>query len=208
SNAIFLTSSIPAAESAADSPDSNDGDWHRALARAIRDPDELIDILQLPEEFREPARRAAKLFPLLVPQSYLARMRPGDPHAPLLGQVLPLAIEAAAVPGFSADPVGDIDSRRAPGLLHKYEGRALFITTGACAVHCRYCFRRQYPYGDEPRRMSDWDEAFAAIARDKTLHEVILSGGDPLMLTDSRLDEMCGRIAQIPHVTPLRVHTP
>src|SRR5262249_10361483 len=149
----------------------------------------------------------AKLFPLLVPRSYLERIRPGDVHDPLLAQVLPIGIEEDDVPGFTADPVGDVSARRAPGLLQKYQGRALLITTGACAVHCRYCFRGQYPSGDEPRRMSDWDKPFAAIAADTTLHEVILSGGDPLMLTDSRLGEMCGRIARIRHVTRLRLHT-
>jgi len=204
---FFFTSSVPAAETTAISPLSNDPDWHLALARAIRDPDELIDILGLPEDLREPARRAAKLFPLLVPRSYLGRMRPGDVHDPLLAQVLPLGFEEDDVPGFDADPVGDSAARRAPGLLHKYEGRALLITTGACAVHCRYCFRRQYPYHDEPRRLNDWDEAFATIAADKSLHEVILSGGDPLMLTDSRLEELCDRIARISHVKRLRLHT-
>lgn len=161
----------------------------------------------LPEDLRVPARRAAELFPLLVPRSYLERIRPGDAHDPLLAQVLPLGIEDEAVPGFDSDPVGEAAARRAPGLLHKYQGRALLVTTGACAVHCRYCFRRHYPYGDEPRRMTDWDEAFATIAGDTTLHEVILSGGDPLMLTDTRLEALCDRIARIPHVKRMRLHT-
>ncbi len=204
---IFFTSSVPAAEMPADSPNSGESDWHQALAHAIRDPDELVDLLGLPEDFREPARRTAKLFPLLVPRSYLQRIHPGDVDDPLLAQVLPLGIEEEVVPGFDADPVGDTAARRAPGLLHKYVGRALLITTGACAVHCRYCFRRQYPYGDEPRRLADWDEAFATIAADSSLHEVILSGGDPLMLTDLRLAEICERIARIPHVARLRLHT-
>ena len=81
------------------------------------------------------------------------------------------------------------------------------MTTGACAVHCRYCFRRHYPYGDEPKRLADWESAFKTIAADTTLHEVILSGGDPLMLTDARLQALCDRIAAIPHVTRLRLHT-
>lgn len=182
-------------------------DWHRALAEALRDPDELIDRLRLPGEFREPARRTAKLFPLLAPRSYVDRMRPGDPADPLLLQILPLGAEEEAVSGFHTDPVGDDAARRAPGLLQKYVGRALLITTGACAVHCRYCFRRHYPYGDEPRRLDDWEPAFAAIDADATLHEIILSGGDPLMLTDNRLQAIVDRIASIPHVARLRVHT-
>ena len=106
-------------------------DWHRALAEAIRDPDELLERLGLPDELREPARRAARSFPLLVPRSYLDRMHPGDPHDPLLRQVLPLGLEDEVAPGFVSDPVGDDEARRAPGLLQKYEGRALLITTGA-----------------------------------------------------------------------------
>src|SRR5262245_16271815 len=203
---IFFTSSVHAGEIAGPTAGA-DSDWHRSLAGAIRDPDELIDALRLPEHCREPARRAARLFPLLVPRSYLQRILPGDPHDPLLLQVLPLGQEEVAVPGFSADPVGDSAARRAPGLLHKYHGRTLLVTTGACAVHCRYCFRRHYPYGDEPRRLADWEVALETIAGDPTLHEVILSGGDPLMLTDARLDALCGRLAAIPHITRLRLHT-
>jgi EF-P beta-lysylation protein EpmB len=182
-------------------------DWHRALAEAIRDPDELIQRLALPEEFREPARQAARLFPLLAPHSYIDRMRPGDPHDPLLRQVLPLGIEAEPQAGFLSDPVGDDAARIAPGLLRKYQGRALFISTGACAVHCRYCFRRHYPYGAEPKRLDDWEPAFAAVAADPSLHEIILSGGDPLMLADARLEAIVARIASLPHITRLRIHT-
>src|SRR5205085_5864374 len=126
---------------------------------------------------------------------------------PLLLQVLPLGAEEQPVAGFIDDPVGDDDARRAPGLLQKYIGRALMITTGACAVHCRYCFRRHYPYGEEPRRLDDWEPAFAAIEADPSLHEIILSGGDPLMLTDQRFSQLCRRIATIPHIRRLRVHT-
>lgn len=181
--------------------------WRRALAAAIRDPAELTAALGLHDSFIEPARRAARQFPLLVPQSYLARMKPGDPADPLLRQVLPLALEEVSVPGFVADPVGDELARAAPGLLHKYHGRVLLITTGACAVHCRYCFRRHYPYSDEPRRIDDWEPAFREVAADATIHEIILSGGDPLVLTDDRLRALCDRIAEIPHVVRLRLHT-
>jgi EF-P beta-lysylation protein EpmB len=177
------------------------------LSEAIRDPDQLVQLLKLPDEFREPARQAARLFPLLAPHSYIDRMRAGDPHDPLLRQVLPLGIEADDQAGFLSDPVGDDAARKAPGLLRKYQGRALLITTGACAVHCRYCFRRHYPYGDEPKRLDDWEPAFAAVEADPSLHEIILSGGDPLMLSDARLEALVSRIASIPHITRLRVHT-
>jgi EF-P beta-lysylation protein EpmB len=182
-------------------------DWHRSLAAAVRDPDELISLLNLPDELREPARRAAELFPLMVPRSYLQRMQPADPADPLLRQVLPWDAELHAVPGFVSDAVDDASARLAPGLLQKYAGRALLIATGACAVHCRYCFRRHYPYGQEPRRLEDWQPALDSLAADSSLSEVILSGGDPLMLTDGRLADLAGRLSEIPHLTRLRIHS-
>ncbi|AMV17034.1 L-lysine 2,3-aminomutase [Planctomyces sp. SH-PL14] len=181
--------------------------WAASLAQAIRDPEILITRLGLADTLREPARAAARHFPVMVPESYLARMRPGDPHDPLLLQVLPLAAEDDEVPGFQPDAVGDHAARSAPGLLHKYAGRVLLVTTGACAVHCRYCFRRHYPYGEEPRRMSDWEPAFEAIAADDSIDEVILSGGDPLMLTDQRLAEILSRLEAIPHLARIRFHS-
>lgn len=181
--------------------------WHDSLAKAIRDPDQLLERLQLPVSLREAAHRAAEQFPVMVPQSYLDRMRPGDPDDPLLRQVLPLSDELLEVAGFVADAVGDQEARAVPGLLQKYAGRVLLVTTGACAVHCRYCFRRHYPYGDEPRRLDDWEPALEAIAADETVHEVLLSGGDPLMLTDRRLGELIVRLEAIPHLRRLRLHS-
>ena len=182
-------------------------DWHRSLAAAVRDPDELLDLLRLPDVYREPAHRAAVQFPLLAPRSYLSRIEPGNPRDPLLLQILPLGAEQVPVSGFGRDPVGDASARRAPGLLCKYRGRALMIATGACAVHCRYCFRRHYPYGEEPRRIEDWEPALAALSADTTLREVILSGGDPLMLTDDRLSLLVGRLENISHLHRLRIHS-
>lgn len=183
------------------------GDWHQELSAAIRTADELIDALGLPEAIREPARAAARLFPVVVPPSYLARMERGNPDDPLLRQVLPLGCEGDGAHGFTQDAVGDAQARIAPGLLHKYAGRVLLVAAGACAVHCRYCFRRHYPYGDAPRRLDDWGPALQAIAADTSIREVILSGGDPLMLTDRRLGELCGLLEAVPHVTRLRIHT-
>lgn len=181
--------------------------WHQSLASAIRDPNQLIELLDLGDEWKHQAVRAAEQFPLIVPRSYVARMRPGDPHDPLLRQVLPLENEIQSSGGFSIDAVGDAASRIAPGLLHKYQGRALLIATGACAIHCRYCFRRHYPYGNEPRRLDEWDPALLALAADDSIHEVLLSGGDPLMLTDLRLGNLIERIATIRHIERLRIHT-
>ncbi len=143
----------------------------------------------------------------MVPESYLARMQAGDPDDPLLRQVLPLGDEEAVVPGFEQDAVGDGASRAAPGLLHKYHGRALLIAAGACAVHCRYCFRRHYPYGEEPRRLDEWNPALEALAADESIEEALLSGGDPLMLTDARLAQLIERLAAIPHLRRLRIHS-
>jgi EF-P beta-lysylation protein EpmB len=126
---------------------------------------------------------------------------------PLLRQVLPVGVELEAVPGYVADALGEGEARLAPGLLQKYAGRALLIATGLCAVHCRYCFRRHYPYDDEPRRPDEWQAALDAIAADPSLHEVLLSGGDPLMLGDRRLGELCRRLADIGHLRRLRIHT-
>ena len=181
--------------------------WNRSLADAIRDPDVLIDELGLPEELREAARQAASLFPLLVPRSYVDRMEKGNPRDPLLLQVLPLVEETSQVPGFVTDAVGDEQAKLAPGLLQKYEGRALLISTGACAVHCRYCFRRHYPYGEEPRRLDEWAPALEALKANSSIHEAILSGGDPWMLTDARLAQLLGKLAEIPSITRIRMHT-
>jgi len=181
--------------------------WRESLAAAVRDPVELIERLGLPQSLVEPAKRAAELFPLLVPESYLRRMEPGNPRDPLLLQVLPLGEEERDVPGYSADALAEAEFRRAPGLLHKYAGRALLIATGTCAVHCRYCFRRHYPYGEEPRRWEDWTPALDAIAADDSLQEIILSGGDPLMLSDRRLAALCHAVDSIDHVQRLRIHT-
>jgi EF-P beta-lysylation protein EpmB len=134
-------------------------------------------------------------------------MRRGDPRDPLLMQVLPLADELNSVPGFTADPVGDLSSRGARGVLHKYHGRALLITTGACAVHCRYCFRRHFPYADDTASSDRWRTALDYIRKDTTLNEVILSGGDPLNLSDRRLEELTVALADIEHVKRLRIHT-
>jgi len=181
--------------------------YFRSLSEAIRNTDDLISELELSDELREPARRAAKDFPLIVPRSFVARMRKRDPHDPLLRQVLPLERELEPGAGFVLDAVGDLKARQAPGLIHKYHGRALLITAGSCAVNCRYCFRRHYPYGDDPRQPDDWQPALDAIASDPSLSEVILSGGDPLMLTDARLAALIARLEAIPHLRRLRIHT-
>lgn len=181
--------------------------WQLELAAAITDPAELLAALDLDRSLLAPARAAAGQFGLLVPRGFLARMRRGDPHDPLLRQVLPLGAELAEVPGFTGDPLHEHTALRAPGLLHKYAGRALMVTTGACAVHCRYCFRREFPYAGQQADGPRWQAAVRAIAADPSIEEVILSGGDPLVLADARLAALTAQLAGLAHVQRLRIHT-
>ena len=139
-------------------------DWRRSLAEAIRDPVQLLSRLGL-TAVGPRLSALGQQFPLLVPESFLNRMKPGDMNDPLLRQVLPLAEEDEDVSGFTVDALDEARFRKAPGLLHKYDGRALLVLTGACAVHCRYCFRRHYPYSQEPKRFDDWEPAFACRRR-------------------------------------------
>ncbi len=179
--------------------------WQTALANAISDPAELLQLLELDPALLPAARAAAALFPLRVPRGFVARMRKGDPDDPLLQQILPLGAETEPVPGFVADPVGDSAALKAPGVLHKYPGRILLITTGACGVHCRYCFRREFPYAKAGA--GDWRPALDYLAKDPSLSEVILSGGDPLVLSNRRLAVLLTALAAIPHLQRLRIHS-
>lgn len=181
--------------------------WQRELQLAITDPAELLSVLGLGPEWLEPARAAAKLFPLRVPRGFVARMRPGDPQDPLLAQVLPLGAECNVVPGYVHDPVGDLAARAAPGVLQKYHGRALLITTGACAVNCRYCFRRHFPYAEENASRAEFEPALELLRADPTVREVILSGGDPLTLGNRRLAALLEGLEAIPHLRRVRLHT-
>lgn len=181
--------------------------WQAVLARAVRDPAELLRRLELDPALLPAARAAARLFPLRVPEPFLARMRPGDPNDPLLRQVLPLGAELNETPHFGDDPVGDAGAMAAAGVLHKYQGRVLLVTTGACAVHCRYCFRRHFPYHDANASAGEWGEALSYLAAQGDVSEVILSGGDPLTLSDRRLAHLAQQLETIPHLRRLRVHS-
>jgi EF-P beta-lysylation protein EpmB len=183
------------------------GTWKRALAEAIKDPCELFEILQLPREYLPEAIEVSNVFPLRVTHSFITRMRPRDPHDPLLLQVLPLHLENSITAGYSTDPVGDLTASKAPGVIHKYVGRVLLVTTGACAVHCRYCFRRHFPYAQANPAANQWQNALRYIAGDSSISEVILSGGDPLSLSDQKLKQVVQQLDKIPHVTTLRIHS-
>jgi L-lysine 2,3-aminomutase len=180
--------------------------WQREMADAVVSPRALVEALDLDPRIATAASVASHAFRLRVPWSYIRRMRRGDPHDPLLRQVLPMQAELEERRGFVADPLEERRAMRAPALLQKYRGRALLITTSACAVHCRYCFRREFPYSTQVQAPR-FREALALIERDATIEEVILSGGDPLSLSDARLASLTGALASVPHVRRLRVHT-
>jgi EF-P beta-lysylation protein EpmB len=181
--------------------------WQKELTEGFRSPGELLDWLGIDRRDLDADLDPRNPFPMRVPWSYARRMRKGDAADPLLRQVLPLAVERAASPeGYSIDPVGDLSAMSSPGLLRKYRGRALMIVTGACAIHCRYCFRRHFPYG-ETARHGLWQGALREIEHDATIKEVILSGGDPLAASTRQLSALIQTLGALPHVGRLRVHT-
>ncbi len=196
---------IPASQSVVYMERTESG-WQRELARSRWDCESLAQRLDLPVSWVESAHESAQQFPLQVTESFLRRIKPGNLNDPLLRQILPTTSETEEVDGFTHDPVGDSNAVRAEGLLQKYRGRALLITAGACAIHCRYCFRRHYPYSGQsvqahPTEAIEW-------LRDKhSVTEVILSGGDPLVLSDRRLASLLEQLESIHHLTTVRFHT-
>ena len=181
--------------------------WQKTLANAIKDPAELIELLNLPRSLLPKAIAASESFPLKVTRCYVSRIVPGDIEDPLLLQVLPLHQEICPQPGFVTDPVEDLSSTIVPGLLHKYFGRVLLTITGACAIHCRYCFRRHFPYHENNPTANNWPQAISYITDNQSISEVILSGGDPLVLSDHRLASVCRQLSQIPHLKRIRIHS-
>jgi EF-P beta-lysylation protein EpmB len=197
--AISQSTTGPSSAVALDAPAS----WQAAVRDAVRDPAELAALLELPLAALGP--RGGAGFALLVPRGFVARMRKRDPDDPLLRQVWPRADEDALVPGFGADPVRE-QGLATDGLIRKYFGRALLIASGACPVHCRYCFRRSFPYQDQLAARGDWDPAIAALRKTPGIREAILSGGDPLSLSNRRLEDLVAKLEDTP-VETVRVHT-
>ncbi len=181
--------------------------WQKSLKNAFRNPADLLAFLGLPEDLINNREINAISFPMLVPLCFAQRMKPGDASDPLLLQVLPRLNELEHNSNYSADPVGDIESMIVPGLLHKYHGRVLLTLTGACAIHCRYCFRRHFPYSDAAITSSSLNQIIDYIKNNDTINEVILSGGDPLSLSDRRLQEVIHHIESITHIKTLRIHS-
>ncbi len=187
---------------------TDSGDWQSQLRGAITCPEVLLAELGLePGAVHLPPDTRGG-FPLKVPRAFVRRMRPGDPDDPLLRQVLVAAQELDTPPGYGPDPVGETGAANPrPGIIHKYRGRVLLVASGGCAVHCRYCFRRHFPYAQNRVARDQWAQALDYVAADTTIREVILSGGDPLVLTDPQLEGLVRDIAGIRHVQRLRIHT-
>ncbi len=181
--------------------------WQALWRDAIRDPVELLSLVGLDALAARVSAPASAHFPLRVPRGYAARMRHGDPAAPLLRQVLPFDDEDRMVPGFGLDAVGDGAAKGGTGVIHKYDGRALLIATGSCAIHCRYCFRRHFPYAEETAAAAGWASALDYLRANPTVREVILSGGDPLSLATLKLAELTDALRGLPQVARLRIHT-
>ncbi|WP_240936148.1 EF-P beta-lysylation protein EpmB [Billgrantia bachuensis] len=181
--------------------------WQTQLSQAIRDPRELCRRLGLDDAWLPGAERGHALFEIRVPEAFLARMRHGDPNDPLLHQVLPLAAEGESVPGYVTDPLAEAEHTSGPGLIHKYNGRVLLIASPACAVNCRYCFRRHFPYADNSPSRAQWERSLETLHNDPSIHEAILSGGDPLAASDRQLAWLIERLEAIPHLKRLRLHT-
>ncbi len=181
--------------------------WQSLLAQSITDPQSLLRMLELDPDLLNPAQLAAAGFGLRVPAGFVARMRKGDLDDPLLRQVLPVCDELETTRGYSLDPLREQHAMTVPGLLHKYQGRVLLTLTGACAVHCRYCFRRHYPYNEHNPLNTQWEQSLDYLRKHHDIKEVILSGGDPLSLPDSRLAGLVADLEAVPHIETLRIHS-
>lgn len=181
--------------------------WQQSLTNLITDPRELITLLDLDVSYIPKALEAVKLFPLRVTRNYVARMQKNDPNDPLLKQVLPLEIECKTHPDYQRDPLQEQLANPIPGLLHKYQSRVLMTLTSVCAIHCRYCFRRHFPYAENNPGKAGWEAILNYICQDNNITEVILSGGDPLAVNDKLLIQFTDQLQAISHVKRLRIHS-
>jgi EF-P beta-lysylation protein EpmB len=180
--------------------------WQKVLQEASSSPQELLNKLNI-EDSSLVSRQANKDFPLRVPAGFISRMNQSDPDDPLFKQVWPSVAEENKAAGFIEDPLNEVNRQVSPGLLHKYPGRVLLVLTGACAIHCRYCFRRHFPYSDSNTSGENLNRAIEYLQNETSVTEVILSGGDPLSISDERLSDLVSRLEEIPHIKRLRIHT-
>lgn len=187
-------------------PLREDADWLDYLTNSLTDPNQLLDALQLPRDDYREAVQARKLFPFRVPLTFVKKMEVGNPNDPLFLQVMSSQKEFEQVVGFSTDPLEE-QNNTVPGLLHKYHNRVLLLVKGGCAINCRYCFRRHFPYSDNKGSKANWQKAIDYISQHSEIDEIILSGGDPLMAKDHELAWLLTQLEQIPHIKNLRIHS-
>lgn len=181
--------------------------WQEELRESFQDPLALLEKLGLQADSLQLSSHMQQPFPFKAPGPFLGRIEKNNPADPLLRQILPLPEEKLQYADYRNDPVGDLDTQAVPGLLHKYHGRVLLVSTGACAIHCRYCFRRHFPYTDSNPAEHSWRPSLEYIRADHSISEVILSGGDPLMLADNKLAFLFAELAAITHVKRVRIHS-
>ena len=188
-------------------PLHNQSSWQDCLSDLITDPLELLKLLDIQPGQLDLSMKVLREFPLRVPRSFVNRMQQGNPQDPLLLQVLPQQKELVDYPGFSSDPLAEQQFNPRPGVLHKYAGRVLLMPTSSCAIHCRYCFRRHFPYTENRPNKKQWLESLQYILSDPSITEIILSGGDPLAISDKHLEWLLEHLAAIPHLQRVRIHT-
>lgn len=187
--------------------DKTDKSWQQHLSEAITDLPQLLALLDLPSTLSNHCESPQAAFKLLVPRPFLQRIEKGNPNDPLLLQVLPQALESKAVDGYVKDPLAEAIHSPQKAIIHKYKHRILVITTGACAVNCRYCFRRHFPYGDNQLAQSEWESVLTYLRENPHINEVILSGGDPLMMKDTILSQRIAALETLPQLKRLRIHS-
>ncbi len=189
-------------------PDNPSATWQKLLSDSITSPDKLLQSLGLdPDRWLAGAQTGHRLFPVRVPTPYLGRIEHGNPQDPLLRQVLPLEDEDQSQPGFVQDPLQERYATQVPGLIRKYRSRALLMVTGQCAINCRYCFRRHFPYDEHRLSTQERSAILRALAADPDINEVIFSGGDPLVANDRLLARWAQDLDALPGIRRLRIHT-
>ncbi len=186
--------------------------WQKALSQATTNPKQLLETLQL--DWQELERQGLKVseeagerFKLFATDSYLKKIKKGDWQDPLLRQILPLVDELHEHPSYTIDPLEEKEATVVPGLIHKYHGRALLITNSHCAINCRFCFRKNFPYSDNHYSSKSHDAVFDYLNQHKEISEIILSGGDPLILSDYSLQKIYEQLECIQHIKRVRIHT-
>ena len=200
----FIKKETVTSHRAADKPMEN---WQEVLKGLITHPQGLQQALGLSDRALADISHASQDFPLRIPGDYLHRIRIADIDHPLLKQFVPSPQELIHTEGFSNDPVAELEKNTVPGLVHKYPGRVLLVISSSCPVHCRYCFRRHFPYHRNRNGREQWQQAIAYIRQDSSIREVIYSGGDPLSASDHQLGWLTRELSAIPHLSRLRVHT-